>query len=603
MQGARFNKQKTGVKVVGRVDLGSAMSLPDAIETLSMFGDDLSRLSTETEAEFLEIGSSLQLYFEKSSKISSLSASAASQLAGDELSRTMDASDSSMSQLREYIDEAEAGTERRIERLKSVLDTVKRVQKQMDDFVLLSKNLHILGVTAKIHAPGDVATGREEVLAGSISLLSKRIGSKAGQAASDLKTVITSLNDALRTIHDIKSAKYRQMRTVLIQMSSDLRALKGRHDSSRGMFDEISAISQAVSKNIEEVVVSAQYQDITRQKFQKAADALNGLCEICAEINGMDLVARTDDPQEAVCLTCERIVANLLEARSTYTDAVESIIDNLSDVSTVVSTLSSRMHDMAASDWSSGHTFLQDIGEHIGSVVSELSGVHKAETEAASAIAEAGNVLLKISSLIEEINGIGDNVEIVAMNAAVRSAQSNGKGSAMKVLSGAIRKVSDASMTTTHETTEDLNALSGEISALLSAVNSELKKTLQTVQDMEQEMGSLVKSLGGMNESVAYSLQEMDREVGLLSSSISKVVENTESHRRVDKVVGAVVSGLSSILDQRPPSSLRGSYGMPGRFTPSALDDKGTVELSRTDYTVHAIDDDSGFGNNIELFD
>jgi uncharacterized protein YukE len=603
MRDAHYKKSALNGAGAERFSVADESSLPDFVRSLPVLGDELSRLPAETEAEFLSIGSSLQLYHEKTRKVSDLSSSAASMLAGEDLSNTLELASSLLVNIGAYIRDAENGTELRVERFNSVLSAAKEIEEKMEEFAGLSKGLRILGLTTKIHAPSGGGGERDNVLASNIKGLSEKINARAVRSATDLKSVTASIRVALGRIREIKDSKYQQMHATLGKMSSGLRALKKKHDASYGSFKELSVVSKQISEDIERVIMSAQFHDITRQKFQHARQSLDSLCEILVEgvgINDEGDAMSFHGLQETAGVVCERLAVNLFEARDSYLGAVRSIMESLSDIANGVSGLSSHTHSIVDSADITGRSFLHDIEESLASVKAAFTGVFEEEMEVASAVAEAGNSVLRISSLISEIEEIGDNVEVIAMNAAVRSAQSNGKGSAMGVLSGAIRKVSEESTATTVEATGALKALSDEISGLLAAVNGELKDTQQKAQDMEREMGELFQALSEMNARVAAALEEMDGEVSDLSESITEVVKGTKSHRRVEKVVGSVVSGLKALAIESGRPLMLGNYSLDrSPMTLAAVREK---KYQVKDYPAADSGAGSEFGDSIELF-
>jgi methyl-accepting chemotaxis protein len=593
---------------------GSDDPVTGLVRTLYGFGSALGEMPDKTEAEFLSIGSKLNDYYDKATGISKLSSSAAELLSGEGIDSAVEGLSGLLERMSAYVKDSEAGTEKRVEKFKHTLSAIGDIKEELDEFARISKTLRSLGFTTMVYsAPTENRDQGFMVLAKNIKGLSDSIYSRSVTAVAELKVLSTTVNRAMERVHSVKEKQYTRMHLVLRQITSSLKSLEKRHKSASAAFSHVSDWSKDISQNIERAVMSAQFQDITRQKFEGVKQSIDGLCERLTGEYGNGVNSHDGQYgqgiEDELGRFCEQQVVSLFDARGSFVSAVTSIMASLRDIASSVTEMSERMHEMTGSAGEDGQSFLEDMGDSLATVKSSLSEIFEADMEVSRAAASVGSEMGRISSLVDEIEEIGDDVNIIALNAAVKSSQNGKKGSALGVLAKSIQDVSAHSTVMTSSTAQALRSVTWEVGKLSTDVTREIKGTFGEAQRIEEEMESMINALESLNGNVGHILEDIDRKVRSLSAEIALTVSETTSQKSVDKIIGRVVSGLSKIAEEG------------GRFIPNSShwfgkdaegETTGMTSLYRTvDSALEGTPNeeehsggggDAEFGNNVELF-
>lgn len=577
-------------------------------------GEALLQVPEETEAGFLSVGSRLQGYHEATLRVSELSSSAAELLSGENVMNAMRGLDALIGRMGAYVKDSETSAMQRINKLKNIIGTVEVIQEELEAYVGMAKALRQIGTTAMVYsAPMTANGGGFMVLAKNIRDLSESIKSRSLAAREDIKNIRSTVKSAFGKVSNLKDGQYGQVHKILAEIRQNLGSLRKRHESASETFASISEWSRDVSQNIENVVLSSQFQDITRQKFERIKRSMDDLSErlITGHGNvGYGWGVGSRGIEAEIGNFCERQGEEIYKARDTLVNAVTGILSSLEDMAASMREMSAHTHEMIDSGKATGISFLEHIGKSLASVKGALTAIFEADMEVSRAVASTGNAIGNIASMVEEIDTIEDQIDIIALNAGVQSAQAGQTGSAMGVLAQAIRKFSSESIDETTSIAQALRSLSEDLEGLQSDVNKELAVTFEEARRMEGEMGALIETLERLNGNASMVLRDMDEEVRALSKDIAKRVQETNAHNNADQILNRVISDLSDIAREN------------GTFIPIPEGDghtRGKGEIRTMTLKSHCVTkgnsqakidpaiSDSGetevFGNNIEFFD
>jgi methyl-accepting chemotaxis protein len=578
---------------------------------LEKIGEALLKVPEETEAGFLSVGSRLQGYYETTVKVSELSSSSAELLSGEKVMDTMRGLDSLLGRMGAYVKDSETNTMQRINKLKSISGTVEVIQEQLEEYVGMARALRQIGTTAMVYsAPMAREGGGFMVLARNIRDLSESIKSKSLAAREDIKDIRSTVNAAFGKVNDLKDGQYDRVHNILAEIRQNLGSLRKRHESASEAFASISEWSRDVSRNIENVVLSSQFQDITRQKFERIKRSIDDLSEklISGHGNaGYGWGVGSRGIEAEIGHFCERQVGELYKARDTLVNAVTGILSSLEEMAASMMEMSAQTHEMIDSGETTGISFLEQMGVSLAAVKGALTAIFEADMEVSRAVASTGSAVGNIASMVEEIENIEDQIDIIALNAGVQSAQAGQTGSAMGVLSQAIRKFSSESIDETASIAQALRSLSEDLEGLQSDVNRELAGTLDEARRMEGEMGALIETLERLNGNASMVLRDMDEEVRALSKDIAKTVQETNAHNDADQILSRVISDFRDIARENgtlipEDDGHTGGKGEIRTVTLKSLFGKTGNSHEKDDPATLDSGESEAYGNNIEFF-
>jgi methyl-accepting chemotaxis protein len=244
--------------------------------------------------------------------------------------------------------------------------------------------------------------------------------------------------------------------------------------------------------------------------------------------------------------------------------------------------------------------------------------------ESASAVREFSAVIRSIartveemSSFMDDIKEIGEEIELVALNAEIKAAHTGSKGAALGVLAESIQHLSADSRgyrSAVSETLDAIRSTASEMSRAAGMEDADVSRDSE-VEEMKRTLDRLLESLARINGSVVSPLSQLDGEARALSEGIETIIRGMTARTLVSGVVDGVVAGLREIeaeCRRIDPSweTARGTDDLrelAERYTMHEERDihnsvMGGGALSPAGAAAPAGGTGSDFGDNVELF-
>jgi methyl-accepting chemotaxis protein len=308
--------------------------------------------------------------------------------------------------------------------------------------------------------------------------------------------------------------------------------------------------------------------------------------------------------------------AQLSQTREEMLRAVERILDELRGLVYHVSEISRETVKLLSSAEEAGSTFLWDMRGKMSSVMTLFRTSLGANRELKEAVHRVVETTREISAFVGDIEDIGLEIELIALNARVKAARTGDYGAALGVLAEAIRDLSDRAR-------QDASAVTNTMSEVRSA--SEDLGAVETGADGESEnrahamikkMETLFKYLEKENDDVLVMLKSVESEGRSLAEGIDTLLSGITVHERVQRVLSGARASLDDIAKalrlRLPPDLGQGSgediRGLSSRYTmhqERVVHEKHMKRSSTQNNppgTVHGGDGEEDLGDNVELF-
>ncbi len=334
---------------------------------------------------------------------------------------------------------------------------------------------------------------------------------------------------------------------------------------------------------------------------------------LCAQIKaGLENNAGSETParKDTVALAaetvklCEHMSSDLSTVRDTMTEAVSSISANLNDISLHATNMSEQARTITASSKIRGHSFFEEIGNSLDTISSSLYRVLKADMEVSNNAVTVSRFIEQISTEVNGIEQISDDVNLVALNARVKSSQFGHSGSTIKILAQASLSLSAKSETITAVTAEALSTIKSKVEILSAELTHEIEKTRDEANRIEQEMQSLVEIFRDLNDRVNGLLEVLDTEVLSLSDNISMTVSEIGSHDDIAAPIKDAIKELDAMA-QEGKRVLQDTICFDNAVivdqvkigqSGSSTNNNSNSELIKMGQTINSM------GNNVEIF-
>lgn len=511
------------------------------MHTLARMAEDLRRLSGSTEGEFLSIGARLHDFLVRAGAIDRLAGDVANQVGGEDILDATSRLLTLLDKMQEYLIDTEREAERDCESLRSVLHLLVQVIEPLNGFGKINKELRMLGISTKIESArlGNNAAGFD-TLAADVANLSVQVLDKSHTILVQQSSLSELIRDTLKNVESIEAEQQLKVKGILEKTRSSIKRLEEINGNCSVVASVMAAASSEISGSMSEVVMSMQFHDIVRQQIEHVESSLDELHKglSAVTVTGNELVIETSD-------ICELQAAQLRQAQNEICSAVQNIIDNLAAVAVKEVQVSHQARELAGVADQAGTSFFDDMGRDLKTVAATLVGSAKAGRSISEAMNRVAGTVGEIVTYVGDIEHIGEEIELIAMNAQIKAARTGADGAALGVLAEAIQRLSVEAQRQTGIVSATLLSVTETTERLFHVVGDEMESLESEVGSIVDELDAVLHTLSNLSETVIVRVRDLEREVIQLSGDI----EATTSSITVHELMANGASDVASVLD------------------------------------------------------
>jgi methyl-accepting chemotaxis protein len=510
------------------------------------------------ERDFLRLGEALHGFNATASDVARRCAELAELTSGEAVSAATANLGSQLERMVTTCDEDCMGRE--VAGLETIASVGSKLSENMRDFTRLVKHLSMLGISTRIESArlGSQGLGFStladdvEKLAGKIESSSERISSRAVELSKQC-------HEASKSIVEMKSAREGYSRSAMELLEADLAALDRLRESSNRIAAGISGEAESLVASVSEAVLSMQFHDIIRQQLEHVSEA-------AAEVKSMaEAGPRTAGGHDArdweelggwmqSVLTLQH--SQLDNAHGRFSQAMESLGSSLHDIAGRVATMAAQAGGLSSGD-SGQRGVLGQIEQEISGIAQSLKDYAALETRMSVVMGEVGGSIREMASSVSEIEEVGSEIELIALNASVRAAHTGEEGKALGVLASAIQKLSVDARSQTDKISQllaSVDAGSLDVEAIAGA-SVDARTFEASIAELDTEMARLK----ALDTHVAQAALAVQKEASGLSSDIKRTVDSMGFQR-------GLLSAMTTAEDK-----LKGIAGNLGAVLPADL--------------------------------
>ena len=579
----------------------------------------LQKLAGTTEDEFLQIGAQLQDFYYRSSEITSMANQLVDSVSGEQAQSLIDRLRQMMGDMEAYLASARSQSSVSCGTLEQIVSLLEQVSQPLQGFQKLTKTLHMLGISTKIESSrlGELGLGFM-TLALDVEKLSQLVSEKSINILNHRQLLSRMISDNLRIVLNSEGVQDRELSGVLASTSCNLEQLVSVNSRCSSFGSLVSSVSAEVSGNISEVVSSMQMHDMTRQQVEHIVEALERLSGKLQE--SIEVAPDPDSYRKLIVEAgdvCELQSAQLRFAASELCGAVRSIVENLRDVASKQSLMASESLATTGVADSSGGSFMDAMSRGMGTVTGVLAACAQSDREMSVTLSQVADTMQEVTGFVTDIEEIGSEIDLIALNAQVKAAHTGTEGAALGVLAEAIKRLSDDAITQTGLVSDTLTQVNRSTEHLFQEATEETEQLGTRIATMEQEISEILAALGSMNGNLRGLLSGLGQKVGRLTEDIERATSAIDVHERVAHMADEAMGNLDRIVAMAreiEPASLEFKDNlrhMEERYTMDserhiheAIARKrggGGVASALVEKTA-AVSDDSEFGDNFDLF-
>lgn len=580
----------------------------------------LQQLAGTTEDEFLQIGSELQGFYQRSTEIAGMSNQLVEAVSGEGVRTLTSRLRQMMADMEEYLANARLRSNQSCNTLGQVLDLLEKLSEPLEGFQKMNKTLRMLSISTKIESSrlGELGSGFVN-LAMDVEKLSHQVNDKSAAILSHRQLLAGMITSNLADVRASETTQDQQVTSSLKSTADSLRELLAVNERCTEYGSTISSISVEVTGNISEVVSSMQMHDMTRQQVEHIIEALDRLL---ADLPDPDSAPLGEGRLQALIVeagdVCELQEAQLRFASSELYSAVCAIVENLRDVAAKQSMMAHEILNVTGVADSTGTSFVDVMSKGMNAVTEVLTSCAKADQSMSDTMRRVAQTIGEIATFVTDIEEIGTEIDLIALNAQVKAAHTGPEGAALGVLAEAIKRLSDEAVRQTDSVAVTLTGINAATEHLsVNAVNED-EQLVSRMTVMQDELKMILQALGSMNSELFSVLSGLGERVTRLTEDVERATAGIDVHERAKIMAAGVLAELEQIVVQarriEPASSefkqnllhMEHRYTMESeRHIHEAIARKrggGGIGITSQVSVKTDTNDDSEFGDNVDLF-
>ncbi|MFP5223392.1 MAG: methyl-accepting chemotaxis protein [Acidobacteriota bacterium] len=560
------------------------------------------------ENDFLRLGRDLEGFNTKASEVSSLASELAGLTAGEALATATASLASHLERLGDTC--TSSVSQKDIASLETVANMGLQLVDNMRDFTRLVKHLTMLGIATRIESARLGSQGMGfSTLSDDVEKLAGKIASSSEKILSRSRELVSQCRDASKSIDEMNISRNACSRSATEVLQADLSAMEALQASSRETAADIASEALSMVQSVSEAVHSMQFHDIIRQQLEHVAEAADEARAMAMD-GPMTQGGHNAESWEELAGWVKSVLvlqeSQLGNARTRFAEAMQSLGSGLSGIALRVGNMAARAEALASQEGGQGGV-LGRMDDEVRQIAQALRDYAMLERRMCSVMRAVSASISDMSTTVAEIEEVGSEIELIAINASVKAAHTGEEGKALGVLASAIQKLSvDARMQT------------DRILDLLSSVDASSLELagVDSFEDKDKEFESVLSDLNidvagiKLLESKAAELAgRVQRMASSLSGEISHAIDSLDFQRGLLDDMAAAQDRFGQLVDslQRVlPAGAEFSQSpklreMLARYT---MDAERLVHESALGITSSVSSDqpEGEYGDNVELF-
>jgi len=295
-----------------------------------------------------------------------------------------------------------------------------------------------------------------------------------------------------------------------------------------------------------------------------------------------------NDVDAVIAQEVEIVSDELMQVKTLVSEAIETLNGSFSglheqtqaEYQLVVSLLDNLGAGDGNSDEMSIEKFSSEIKVVLQYLIDLLTNASKRSTQTVSKIDEMVGQIESIFHLLEDVKGIADQTNLLALNAAIEAARAGEAGRGFAVVADEVRKLSLNSNVLNEQIRKQAEQARVTVDQVRTIVSETATKDMEHAVSSQNKVGTMLGDLEDMNDGISTKLGDVSGMISEIESSVSNAVRSLQFEDIVRQLVEQVMNHLGNLSRF---SNEIGEFLEENRQNPAATEDehKARVEVFR----------------------
>jgi methyl-accepting chemotaxis protein len=531
-------------------------SKTEIVELLSLIRNTATAIGSVTgnfEKDFLAIGGKMQRFVALSKDLTADSSHITTVITESFLKNGISELNWLLSQFSEYLSKSVKDVGSETIELSRILEKIDSIIDNLVSFYKIVKQMRMLCISTKIES---ARLGNDDrgfnMLADNVEKLANFINNKVRAISTKANDLSKQIISSITKLGSLEHEQRIQADIILRNTNLTLSAFEDKYNKASAKSEEILLNSNDVLKTINNIVVLLQFHDINRQKLEHVSEALNRLAgELMqggADETEVDFIAENYGLIHDVC---ELQLVQLKNARDEFVSAVFEIISNLENVGTDIDDIAEEIAEVLGEKTIFGKDSLDDVKKELLSIQKGLNKNGDIGKEIAISIKSVVDIVDDLTKDLLEIEEVGTEIELIALNAILKAARTGSEGAALGVLAESIQRLSFDAKSQTSLTSKILENISTTSTKLRENMDSYfLDDNADRFLNTNQKISDILQSIGKMGNDAGRILEKVNAGANGLKKEINSAVQSITIHETFQAKVSLFINQLTDIIDR-----------------------------------------------------
>ncbi|WP_153306817.1 methyl-accepting chemotaxis protein [Desulfonatronum thioautotrophicum] len=518
---------------------------------LESLSQNLARVIPGREEEFLALGSTIQAFSTKAREMSKEAGALTELTAGEEVAQIVETLGGELDQISQTCGlscrEADVG------RLEKIVTLVSSLEQRTGSFRKIVRSLQMLGVTTRIESArlGDKGKGFMN-LAGQVDSLGQNIIEHWKKIEAEITVLCEQVTNALARTRNLVQEQQAVTEKAVSSGRANLATLIRLSEHSAETSRTVSHRTKDVSKHVGSIVASLQFHDIARQQVEHVCEAVEDMTQMLDPSTlageGEQAFVRMQETACWVADVCSLQVSQLRYCGNAFEQAITTLITDLSSIADAVDGLNRDLREVLSAEEDSSDNILDQIQMSVHQLIDFMRGFSAKGEQLATIMVTVGETVAQMATFVGNIEDVGAEIELIALNASVQAAHTGDEGLALGVLAGAIQRLSVEARTLTDVVADELREISGHAQELqkLSDVSEDARRMEQQVRRLEE----MITSLRNLDQQTVALLAEVQTSGDELCRDLRDQIAGITFHHQIVQELSTFGAALADVADQ-----------------------------------------------------